>query len=660
MAGIVLVDFLDVSISSILTILVSLLAILILLHFITLKKVLFNGLFTVLTIVFFISLGFLLHTRLLPNNNQQHYIQHTTGARETLFVEIKEKLKPTSYQNKYLANVIKVNDKPSSGLILLNINKDSLPLSPLKVGDQLYSRGKIANVPTPRNPYQFDYGAYLKRKKVYGQLSISLDQLLLSQNKGGGIRVVAGRFRESVQNKLKTHPFTPDQLAIINALILGQRQGIESQMSKQYAAAGMMHILAVSGLHVGIILLLLRFVTRPIAGHTLRYIRSGLIILLIWGFAILTGLSPSVLRAATMFSFLEASTLFGSKKESGNALIASALVLLLFDPLLLYQVGFQLSYLAVLAILWIQPWLSNLLKIKNPILRLLWNTATVTTAAQLGVMPLSLFYFHQFPGLFLLSNILIIPLLGVLLSAGVIVVTLAGVEMLPDIVATSFGGIIDLLNAFIGWVASKEAFVFQHISISFFVMLGLYIVTITTINLLKRYTYKNLIISGLSILLFTGIIVTEKITERANQLIVFHKNKQTLIGIHANESLSLQTEDTLWDFTKDTRINAMRDQTNFDTIVSNSLENIISFSGKKVLIIDSLGIYKIDSFSPDFILLTQSPNINLERLIDKHPNASIIADGNNYKSDIDRWRVTCRKRKIPFHSTYEKGAYIIK
>lgn len=658
--GIALVDFFDFSINSLLVFLATLLALLILLHFIAVKKTLFVGIFTLLTISFFITVGFLVHKRILPENNPVHYTQQATGETSTVFLEIVERLKPTSYQDKYLANVLEHNGTQSSGLLLLNTNKDSLPSLPLKVGDQVYCRGNIAEVPIPRNPHQFDYGAYLKRKRVYGQLSVKRDQLLMSQNTGGGVRVVAGRFRESIQNKLKAHPFTKDQLAIINALILGQRQGIDRQMSKQYAAAGMMHILAVSGLHVGIILLLLRFVTRPLSGYKLRFVRSGLIILLIWGFAILTGLSPSVLRAATMFSFLEASTLFGSKKESGNALVASAFVLLLFDPLLLYQVGFQLSYLAVLAILWIQPWLSSLLKVKNRILRLLWNTATVTTAAQLGVMPLSLFYFHQFPGLFLLSNILIIPLLGVLLSAGVIVVALASLEILPDTVATSFGSVIDLLNAFIGWVASKEDFVFQHISISIFVMLGLYLLTLFSIKLLKRYSYQNLILAGLSLLLFSSIIVYEKTALGSRELIVFHKNKQTLLGIHTNESLTLQTDDTLWDFNTDSRINAMRDQIKLDTISSNSLKNIISFNTKKVLIIDSLGIYSINGYTPDYIVLTQSPNINLERLIRYYPTVSIIADGNNYKSDIDRWRASCRKSKIPFHSTYEKGAYTIK
>ncbi len=658
MVGIILVDYVDVPVTILASILVGLLTLLITIH-IVIQRSRYLELFSVCIGAFFICTGYLLHKSVLPEYNTYHYTHFTSSNVETLFIEIKERLKPTSYQDKFVGVLKKIDGERASGLILININKDSLSKRTLQVGDHIHIRTAIDKVPTPRNPYQFDYGNYLKRKKIYGQVTVKKYSILNSESKSNGIQVVAGRFRESIQKKLKSHAFTKEQLAIINALVLGQRQGIDTEMNKQYAAAGMMHILAVSGLHVGIILLLLRLVTRPISGYKLRYIRSGLIIILIWLFAILTGLSPSVLRAATMFSFLEASVLLGSKKESGNALIASAFVLLLFDPLLVYQVGFQLSYLAVLAILWIQPWLSALLTIKNRILRFFWNTATVTTAAQLGVMPLSLFYFHQFPGLFLVSNLLVLPLLGVLLGAGVFVVILAALDILPDFLVTSFGAVIDTLNLFIGWVASKEEFVFRHISISIFLMLGIYLLIVSSIALFKKYSFRRLLFTLTSILIVTLILAFEKTNVRQGQFIIFHKSKQTLVGQFNHSELMLQTEDSLWDYHNDSRIRSLQDNNNLRHITSSNLQNIISFKSKKVLIIDSLAVYTIKNFIPHYILLTQSPNINLERLIDHYPKAHIIADGNNYKSDIDRWKKTCRKRKIPFHSTYEKGAYII-
>ena len=624
------------------------------------KMPLLKGLFTASAFLFFIALGHILHSRILPKNQELHYTHISKQTDTNTLLEIKEILKPTSYQNKYIGKVYSVDSQNRTGDILININKDSLDKPEYGVGDRLYIRAAISPLPVPKNPYQFDYGLYLKRKGIYGQLSIGHYQVLRLQESGSGVRVGVSRFRESVQEKLASYPFSSDQLAIINALILGQRQGIDREMSNQYAAAGMMHILAVSGLHVGIILLLLRFITRPLSAYKLRFVRSGLIIILIWLFAILTGLSPSVLRAATMFSFLEASTLLGSKKETHNALIASAFVLLLFDPLLVYQVGFQLSYAAVLAILWIQPWLSGLLIIENKVLRFLWNTVTVTTAAQIGVLPLSLFYFHQFPGMFLVSNLVILPLLGILLATGIIVVILARLDILPDFLVIGFGKAIDVLNYFIAWVASQEAFVFKYITISLVLMLGLYMAVIAVITLLKKYSFKRLCFALLGIAVLCGVFVAQKIEAKKSEFIIFHKSRQTLLATYSQGTLHLQTEDSLWDFNNDSRIKAYRDKVALDTITTQAVQNVISFNNQQILVIDSLAVYTLEEYSPNFILLTQSPNVNLDRLITVYPQATIIADGNNYKSDVDRWRTTCRKRKIPFHSTYEKGSFVMK
>ena len=658
--GIVITDYFELAILNAFIALLCLFSSLLTVHLIARKRPSFSWVFTTLTFLFFISLGYVLHKRTLPKNITNHYTELDQKQYGTVFLEIKEVLKPTSYQDKYIAQVLSIGNQNTTGLLLLNINKDSLHTNILKIGSRHHLPNTIYKLPVPRNPYQFDYGTYLKRKKIHRQLSVSFKEILLSKSKGKGINIWASRFRESLQENLKSHRFTKEQLAIINALILGQRQGIDTQLSRQYAAAGMMHILAVSGLHIGIILILLRLITRPLNAYKLRFIRSGIIITLIWGFAILTGLSPSVLRAATMFSFLEASSLLGSKKKSGNALVISAFVLLLLDPLLIYQVGFQLSYLAVFAIIWIQRWLSGLLKVKNRFLKIVWDTSTVTTAAQLGVLPLSLFYFHQFPGLFLLSNIVIIPLLGVLLSTGVLIVVLAGVNLLPETLVISFGGVIDTLNRFIGWVASKEIFMLQHVTLSLFEMISFYFLIATTISYLKKSNYSRLLLALSAILICLISLSIGNIKGKDAQLIIFHKSRQTLIGTLANNQLHLKTNNAIWKPNNDSRIQSIRDNHKIKNIQTALLTNIISFNNKTLLVIDSLGVYALKDFNPDYILLTQSPNINLDRLIKQYPQTVIVADGNNYKSDIERWKTTCRKEKIPFHSTYEKGSYIIK
>ena len=528
------------------------------------------------------------------------------------------------------------------------------------MGHWYYARASIRELPTVKNPYQFDYGSYLRKKKIYGQFFVKSDELLKGDQTTENSRVRALRFRESVISRLKTAPFSREQLAIIQALLLGQRQDIDTTMSDQYASAGMMHILAVSGLHVGILLLLLRFITRPISNRKLRWIRSGMIIGLLWCFAFITGLSPSVLRAVTMFSFLELGNCLGGKRSSNDALLFSAFILLIIDPSLLYQVGFQLSYLAVIAILWLQPWLYSFYRPTYYIIDKLWGIITVSIAAQLGVLPLSLFYFHQFPGLFLISNVVVLPFLGIILSIGILVIGLSYFSILPEYLALVYGKIIDALNNFIAWVASKEAFVIDHISLSLPNMLFLYLLLFSVLCVLKKYEYKRLLFFLTTFTLILSIHSYQRRNRESPHLTIFHKNRETLMGMYTADTLVVYTDQILYEYSKDSRIKAYQDNFMLDTVYQRNLQNYFSIKHKKTLVIDSLGIYMIKDIQPNYILLRQSPDIHLKRLISIYPNATIIADGSNYKSDITRWKATCLQLKIPFHSTYEKGFFMIK
>lgn len=591
--------------------------------------------------------------------DRSHFTHLRTQENQTLLLSINEPLKPTIYQDKYVASIHKINNQNSSGHVLINVTKDSL-VAPLQVGAWYYVRAPLLDLPTPKNPYQFDYGAYLERKQIYGQLSVSPAGILSAEKRNGGLRVWSSRFRESVQDSLRSKSFSKRQLAIIEALVLGQKRGIDKEMSAQYAASGMMHILAVSGLHVGIILLILRFLFKPVRSRKWRWVKSLIIILLIWSFAFVTGLSPSVLRAATMFSFLELGETLGGRRKSQDAVLASALFLLLYEPLLIYQVGFQLSYLAVMAILWIQPWLAGFWSPRNYFFRKVRDAGSVTIAAQLGVMPLSLYYFHQFPGLFFISNVLIIPFLGLILGGGLIVSALAYVGMLPDVLITGYGSIIDFMNAFIGWVARQESFITRHIRMSGWLMISSYVLLITLLSFLKKYSLKKLLVVSCAMIFVTALILYERMSPVAPQLAILNKGKSSLLTSWDNGSLRVFYNDSLFDTAQDTRINAYRDALSIQSLTEQRLASYILFKDRELLIIDSLCVYDLATASPTHILLTQSPKINLERLIARYPKATIIADASNYRSYVTRWKATCIQRKIPFHSTYEKGAFSIK
>ncbi len=618
--------------------------------------------FTFIVILSFILIG-ILNVKLHDPREKTHHYNHliNTSQENEILINIREILKPTLYAEKYVADVMQLNDRPASGKVLLNVAKDSILRSPkLKVDDTYYIKTNLSEIAAPKNPYQFNYSKYLKRQGVFNQIYSERSELLLLDGDTKTVLGLAANIRRFIQNKLKPYDFSKDEWAVMNALLLGQKQEISKELNDNYAAAGMIHILAVSGLHVGIFMFIIQLLLKPL-GNTkrIRILRTLIVIGAIWLFALIAGLSPSILRAATMFSFIQVGLAFNHKNGGYNALIFSAFVLLIFDPGLIYEVGFQLSYLAVFFIIWLQPSLFKLWEPKHYILKLLWGVFTVSLIAQLGVLPLSLYYFHQFPGLFLISNLVVIPFLGIILGFGLLLILLAVIGILPTIVADIYGIIISILNNFISTVASFDNLIFKNIYFSFSLMLVTYLLIMTISLVLKRYSYSRLVSLLLGTLILSSVLIWKKRENSSNILWIFHKNRSSLIAQKHKTNLNILQRDTLFKPLKDSRITNLLESVNIEEIKNNVLTNYIEFNKKNILILDSIGIYNIPELKPDFILLIESPKVNLDRLINIFPKTTVIADGSNYKSYVMRWKETCNKKEIPFHSTYEKGYFKI-
>src|SRR5690606_35199832 len=222
-----------------------------------------------------------------------------------------------------------------------------------------------------------------------------------------------------------------------------------------------------------------------------------------------------------------------------NTLAISMLFLLLFKPLFLFDVGFQMSYLAVIAIVGFQPLLADLWQPQLKPIRKLWDIFTVTLAAQFGVVPVSLFYFHQFPGLFFLSNLVIIPFLGLILGMGIFVILLASFNLLPLWLADIYGGIINLMNSFVRWVSLQERFVFSDLSFSLLQVLTAYFLIVTLVVLSKKPGYKRVTIAMFAVLIFQSVLIFEKKKNQNEEFVVFHKSRHSLIGIKKNATLTV-------------------------------------------------------------------------------------------------------------------------
>lgn len=616
--------------------------------------------FGVVLYALFFFTGMFCYQLQLPQNDNNHYfkvseIQHEP---QNLQLKITEILKEDSYYNKYIGELQYLNDEVKNGALLVAIRKDSVN-SILEIDTQLAIKTSLLEISSPLNPDQFNYKKYLEHLGIYHQIQISPSEILKIEKGKTTLRGIAEKFRQELITKLAKTPISPKEQAIIRALVLGEKRNIDKEQYAAYAAAGAVHILAVSGLHVGIIFFILKFICFPFRKKYYGKVITSIIILTgLWSYAFITGLSPSVTRAVTMFSFFAFATLLNRKTSSINTLALSFLVLLVYHPNFIFHVGFQMSYLAVLAIIIIQPKLYSYYLPRNYFKRKTWGIITVTFAAQVGVVPLSLYYFHQFPGLFFITNLVILPFLGILLGLGIGVLGLLYVNMLPDWAALGYGTIVKALNQFIDWVAAQSTFIVSDVYFPLSYMMVCYLFVITAIIYWYSKKHPFLISSFLLIFLLVGIKFWEKYDTQDN-LIVFHKTRHSIIGYKHLNSLKIFTSDTTHNYNTSFPIQSYVVANNVNKVTPYSLKNIIVYSQHKILVIDSLVVFTKMHTQPTIVLI-QSPKINLNRLVDSLHPKMIIADGSNYKSYVQRWKKTCEHKKIPFHSTFEKGAYIFK
>ena len=580
----------------------------------------------------------------------------------SVVLQIHKVLKPGNYHHKYQAKIVRVDDVKTTGIVLLYVKKDTLGKTPFIVDEQLFLKPVFKEVIPPLNPHQFDFKAYLAKQGIFHQIFVENHQV---SRVGFGKSTLVGysaKLIALIQDSLQKYNFKKNELAVINALVLGQRKELSKELISEYQRAGAIHILAVSGLHVVVILLLVSFLLKPL--ERIRYgvfIKTLCIIFLLWVFAFIAGLSASVVRAVTMFTFVAIGMFFGRNNGIEFSLISSMFLLLLIKPLFLFDVGFKLSYLAVFGIVYMQPNIYALWKSRVVFFDFLWKLCSVSIAAQIAVLPLSLYYFHQFPALFIVSNLVIIPFLGIILIGGVLVIFFSILKILPQYIADFYGTIISWMNAFVSWISDQEMFLFRDVSMSFVFMLCCYLLIFFAVYFLAVQSSKICRYFLSSVFVCQLIFLFELNESKGKkEFIVFHKSRTSIIGERKGERLLLQ-QDTINAQSKNhSFISAYQTSEKIDEIHWVDFKNYIHFANRDILIIDRLGLYKNIGVKHPIVVLQNSPKINLTRLIKILQPSKIVADGSNYKSEILQWENSCLAEQIPFHYTGQKGAFVLK
>lgn len=601
-------------------------------------------------------LGVLVFSLHYPVNHNNHYSKNLPSEKVIITGTVSEILKPNPYSHKYYLELQSLNSKPTKGKVLVNFSKKNLE-KPLEVGQKIVANCQVKSLIKPNNPNQFDYANYLEKKDVFHQIYLENQNFRVTGLEKNAAYEI-NQIRVGIVAALEKNKMNNESLSILKALLLGQRQDLEQSTIQEYSMAGAIHILAISGLHIGILLFFFKTILSPLSRFKNgKIIQLLILISLLWFYAVVAGMSPSVVRAVTMFSFVGIGLYLRRFTSIYNTLACSILIILLFKPNFLFDVGFQLSYSAVFAIVSIQPLFVELWKPKNKIIGYFFDILTVSFAAQIGVLPLSIYYFHQFPGLFFLTNLVIIPMLTFILIGGIIAVLFSFFGWIPMVLTEVLSQLILFMNSYVSWIASFENFVLKDIPFNFYLLFGTFVLLISCFIWFKKPNAKRLQFTLFCLFLFQLCYFGTKYYHiQSDEIIIFQYPKRTIIAEKKNNKIKLMTTDSLINsnYVIKNYLNG-----NFGTIQSiDSLKNIYSFGKQKVLIIDQSAIFSIGE-KPDLVLLIQSPKINFERMLLELQPKIIVADGSNYPSLVEEWEQICTKMKIPFHSTNEKGYYKI-
>jgi competence protein ComEC len=395
----------------------------------------------------FFTLGVFSFQRSLPSS----LVENTKESLWVFSVESVIKQKASSVQLALRFKQSRDSLLPAKeALIWAFVALDSLQEAP-QVGQSLWLETKILGLPKVTNPGAFDFGGYLLQKGYSGQVFLRAGEWGYINRLRGSPSFIK-EWQSYLLQEIESWHWNKERESVFKALLLGYKNDLTTELKSDFAAAGAMHLLAVSGLHVGIVYLLLSYLLVGLRYFkNLQLVSSLLIILGIWLYAFISGASPSVLRSATMFSIMAAAQNLERPGSSFRSIFLSAFLMLIYNAQWLFDLGFQLSYSALLGILIWQPKIESLLHIKSRALNWVYKLVSVSLAAQIGTLPLSLYYFHQFPTYFWLSNILMIPLVTLLMYSGFLLLLLGQAEVLApayDLLGNLFGVLINL-NDFI-------------------------------------------------------------------------------------------------------------------------------------------------------------------------------------------------------------------
>ena len=582
-------------------------------------------------------------------NHITNIAQHGTAFKGFVVEEVKQTAK--SYKTVLEINSF-YNDsvwQQCSGKVLCYFEQDSN--FNLSYGDEIIINNRLNEVNEPKNPAEFNYKKYLAFHQIHFQTYLKnhaykkVNEADFSIFGTPNLLIAKSlQIRNSLEQILISKFESKRELGIALALVLGAKSTLEEEITNAYSGVGAMHVLAVSGLHVGLIyqVLTLIFTFFRKRGKKINpKIEAIFLIIFIWIYAFITGLSPSVVRAATMFSFIIIGNATSRNSNIYNTIGVSAFLLLCINPYLIVEVGFQLSYLAVLGIVYIQPKLYEILKIENKILDHLWSITSVSIAAQIATFPLSVLYFHQFPTYFFLSNIVVIPAAIIILYGGLMTILLSFIDVISNLLAMILEKFILLINETIIFISDLPNSLLGELNISTFESLLIYLFTILILVFLSAKKLKYFVISILIFGCFSFMQVNENITYKTKKEIIFYAvNNHSSIGLRYGNGLKFIADSSLLVDENKLKFHIKNHwwKENITEIEKTRINNLENINGNSFFVWNEqkFMIYKSpikqdlrEKLEIDYFIINQNPWIDKTKIEQNISYKHLIIDGSN-------------------------------
>ena len=562
-----------------------------------------------------------------------------------------------------------------SGKVMAYFQKTDAALQ-LRYGDLIAFPLPIGEISPPKNPEEFDYRDYLFRKGIRGQVYLKeTDWLDLETNKANPLYAFSYRFRDVLLNSLQRCGLEGDEFGVAAAILLGYDDSLPVEVRQNYVAAGSMHILCVSGMHVGIIYLLasllLSFLNRKKWQKTLKQL---LLLVLIWFYAMIAGLSPSILRSALMISFVIVGELLHRKGFAINSIAASAFILLCINPNNLFEIGFLLSYIAVVGIVLLQKPIYNWFNIKNKLLDKVWEITAVALAAQFATMPFTLFYFHQFTVYFWLSNLFMTPISFLVIMGGMILLLVSWIPFINIAVGYLVWGAVYVMNALIGWVESLPFSIIKGLYINGieFTLLLLVFLFVILLVVTRRRAYFIAMLSAVLIFVLS-VTIRQYQVERQDEIVFYSLRKHTAVDfVKGNQhhllcdSALIADEGTIDYSLKGNWAKCGLSMTpgtsflesDFENEYLRKKDNLISFDGKLIALWQENNV-SFDSLSyripVDFLVVTGKQKANVAQMFHNYEVKCLLIDGSVPNYLAEKWMNQAERLNLPYKNIGEQA-----